>query len=80
MKSIRDHVCKNRFFEPMLLKLNNNNAQKEYYLTDIIELAVNDQVDIADVISSNENTIQGVNSMRELIDLERSYMKEKHSF
>ena len=68
---------KTDFLNQWLLKLNNNNAQKEYYLTDIIELAVNDQVDIADVISSNENTIQGVNSMRELIDLERSYMKEK---
>jgi bifunctional UDP-N-acetylglucosamine pyrophosphorylase/glucosamine-1-phosphate N-acetyltransferase len=68
---------KTDFLNQWLLKLNNNNAQKEYYLTDIIELAVNDHVDIADVISSNENTIQGVNSMKELIDLERSYMKEK---
>ena len=68
---------KTDFLNQWLLKLNNNNAQKEYYLTDIIELAVNDHVKIAEVVSKNENTIQGVNSIKELIDLERSYMKEK---
>ena len=54
-------------------KLNNNNAQAEYYLTDIIEMAVNDGVDINTVQPENEFEVQGVNSKVQLNELERHY-------
>jgi bifunctional UDP-N-acetylglucosamine pyrophosphorylase/glucosamine-1-phosphate N-acetyltransferase len=60
-----------------LTKLDNNNAQKEYYLTDIIEFANKDNVDIVGIKADTETSIQGINSMEELILLERTYMQEK---
>jgi len=60
-----------------LAQLENNNAQKEYYLTDIIEFANKDKVEIAGIKADTETSIQGINSMEELILLERMYMQEK---
>jgi bifunctional UDP-N-acetylglucosamine pyrophosphorylase/glucosamine-1-phosphate N-acetyltransferase len=60
-----------------LANLDNNNAQKEYYLTDIIEFANKDNVDIVGIKADTETSIQGINSMEELILLERMYMQEK---
>lgn len=60
-----------------LAQLDNNNAQKEYYLTDIIEFANKDKVEVAVIKAETETSIQGINSMEELILLERMYMQEK---
>ena len=60
-----------------LAQLDNNNAQKEYYLTDIIEFANKDKVEVAGIKADSETSIQGINSMEELILLERMYMQEK---
>jgi bifunctional UDP-N-acetylglucosamine pyrophosphorylase/glucosamine-1-phosphate N-acetyltransferase len=60
-----------------LAQLDNNNAQKEYYLTDIIEFANKDKVEVAGIKADTETNIQGINSMEELILLERMYMQEK---
>ena len=60
-----------------LAQLDNNNAQKEYYLTDIIEFANKDKVKVAGIKADTETSIQGINSMEELILLERIYMQEK---
>ena len=60
-----------------LAQLDNNNAQKEYYLTDIIEFANKDKVEVTGIKAETETSIQGINSMEELILLERMYMQEK---
>ena len=60
-----------------LAQLDNNNAQKEYYLTDIIEFANKDKVEVVGIKADTETSIQGINSMEELILLERMYMQEK---
>ena len=56
-----------------ILKINNNNKQNEYYLTDIIELMVNDNKIISTYkIDSNQNKlIMGINSKEELSNLEK---------
>jgi len=58
-------------------RLNNNNAQGEYYLTDIIEMAVNDGVLIKTIQPDNEYEVQGVNSKVQLNELERQYQRLK---
>ena len=58
-------------------RLNNNNAQGEYYLTDIIEMAVNDGVLIKTIQPDNEYEVQGVNSKVQLNELEREYQRLK---
>ena len=56
-------------------KINNNNKQEEYYLTDIIDLLVKDEKDIKTFkINPNDNKlILGVNSKEQLFNLEKIY-------
>ncbi|WP_457562141.1 bifunctional UDP-N-acetylglucosamine diphosphorylase/glucosamine-1-phosphate N-acetyltransferase GlmU [Caminibacter pacificus] len=49
--------------------LSNQNAQKEYYLTDIIEMAVKDGLKVA-AIEVNEENFKGVNSKKDLAHAE----------
>lgn len=54
-----------------LSRLSNNNAQGEYYLTDIVEMAVNDQVNVIAVITTDEWSVTGINSKVDLSQIER---------
>lgn len=52
-----------------LPKLNNNNAQKEYYITDLVEMAIS-QGKVLKPLVVNEENFKGVNSKVELADAE----------
>src|SRR5258705_1418745 len=52
-------------------KLSNRNAQKEYYLTDVIALAAGEGVRVEAVKVEDPWEVSGVNSKRELAALER---------
>ncbi|HEX4927650.1 MAG TPA: bifunctional UDP-N-acetylglucosamine diphosphorylase/glucosamine-1-phosphate N-acetyltransferase GlmU [Burkholderiales bacterium] len=54
-------------------KLKPANAQKEYYLTDVIALAVRDRVRVETVKASDPWEVAGVNSRHELALLERAW-------
>ena len=54
-------------------KLGNDNAQGEYYLTDLIALAVADGIAVDTVCCIDEAEVAGVNTRRQLADLERHY-------
>lgn len=56
-----------------LAKLSNNNAQGEYYLTDIIAMAVGDKIAINTVSATNSHEVEGVNDRQQLARLERYY-------
>ena len=53
--------------------LSNDNTQGEYYLTDIVKLAVADGVTIATIAPKYEFEIEGVNDRIQLAALERTY-------
>ena len=57
-----------------LKKLDNRNAQKEYYLTDVVALAVADGVAVR-AVKAEAWEVAGVNSKRELAELERRYQR-----
>ncbi len=59
-----------------LSRLSNRNAQGEYYLTDVVALALQDGVRIATVAPKALWEIQGVNSQQQLAELERAYQFE----
>lgn len=54
-------------------QLSNNNAQGEYYLTDIIAMAVSDGFTIATTRPMTEMEVQGANDRIQLAELERFY-------
>jgi len=57
--------------------LDSNNAQGELYLTDIIEMAVNDEKIVASVITNNEFEVAGVNDKVQLAELERTLQQNQ---
>ena len=59
------YLFKKEVLEKYIPKLSNNNKQKEYYLTDIIEMAVKDNLNIKAIIVNEEN-FKGVNSKKDL--------------
>jgi len=56
-----------------LAKLQNNNIQREYYLTDIVSMAVNEGVAVHTVQPAQEWEIHGINSKSQLAVLERTW-------
>jgi len=58
-----------------LARVKNKNTQKEYYLTDVIGLAVADGVEVGAVKAQDWWEVSGVNSKRELAALERAYQR-----
>jgi bifunctional UDP-N-acetylglucosamine pyrophosphorylase/glucosamine-1-phosphate N-acetyltransferase len=58
-----------------LKKIDNRNAQKEYYLTDLVALAVSEKVPVAAVKADDGWEVAGVNAKRELAELERQYQR-----
>jgi bifunctional UDP-N-acetylglucosamine pyrophosphorylase / glucosamine-1-phosphate N-acetyltransferase len=58
-----------------LKKIDNRNAQKEYYLTDLVSLAVSERVPVTAVKTDDAWEAAGVNTPRELAQLERQYQR-----
>ena len=64
------------YLNECLNKIDNNNIQGEYYLTDVIELAVNDGKKVITSQPENEYEVEGVNDRIQLSKLERIKQKE----
>ncbi len=56
-----------------IARLSNLNAQREYYLTDVVALALKDRVKIESCAPRDDGEILGVNSQQQLVRLERIY-------
>lgn len=78
IKEIYSGICcvKADVLARWLPQLSANNAQGEYYLTQIIELAVKENTPIASIHAGNTIEIQGVNNRLQLQQLERVYQQQ----
>jgi bifunctional UDP-N-acetylglucosamine pyrophosphorylase/glucosamine-1-phosphate N-acetyltransferase len=63
--------------KPWLARLTNDNAQGEYYLTDVVALAVKDGAEIVAVKAAQQMEVDGVNSPVQLAALERAYQRRE---
>ncbi|WP_201617727.1 bifunctional UDP-N-acetylglucosamine diphosphorylase/glucosamine-1-phosphate N-acetyltransferase GlmU [Psychrobacter urativorans] len=63
----------NALLHKYLPKLSNDNAQQEYYLTDIVKMAVADGITITAIEPEHAFEIEGVNNRQQLASLERSW-------
>jgi bifunctional UDP-N-acetylglucosamine pyrophosphorylase/glucosamine-1-phosphate N-acetyltransferase len=70
--ALRGHMLKK-----WLQRLTNNNAQKEYYLTDIIAMAVADGICVDTNQPEDEAEVLGVNNRIQLAQLERVYQQRQ---
>ena len=70
-------AVKANLLKSWLSKLDNNNAQKEYYLTDVIAMAVQDGFTVETTQPNNEYEVMGVNNRLQLAELERYHQLEK---
>ncbi len=59
-----------------VMALRNDNAQREYYLTDIVAMAVAEGVPVTATQAASETEVLGVNSPLQLADLERRYQRQ----
>jgi bifunctional UDP-N-acetylglucosamine pyrophosphorylase/glucosamine-1-phosphate N-acetyltransferase len=60
-----------------VMALTNHNAQKEYYLTDIVAAAVAEGVPVVATPARDETEVLGVNSPAQLADLERRFQRRQ---
>jgi bifunctional UDP-N-acetylglucosamine pyrophosphorylase/glucosamine-1-phosphate N-acetyltransferase len=58
-----------------VMALKNDNAQKEFYLTDIVAMAVADGVPVVAAAAASDTEVLGVNSPVQLADLERRFQR-----
>ena len=63
----------NALLKRWLARLTNDNAQGEYYLTDVVGLAVRDGVKVVAVPADDQVEVEGVNSPLQLAQLERAF-------
>lgn len=63
------------YLNDCISKIENNNAQGEYYLTDVIALAVSDGNHVHAIQAQNQYEVEGVNDRKQLARLERIYQR-----
>ncbi len=68
---VADRIC----LDDWLARLDNVNAQGEYYLTDIVALAVAEGRTVTTCLADSEEEILGINDRMQLADLERRYQQ-----
>ena len=66
-----------RLLKRWLANLKNDNLQGEYYLTDIVAMAVADGVPVVAAQPRSDTEVLGVNSPVQLADLERRYQRAR---
>jgi len=69
---IKEHVLRK-----YIGKINNNNKQKEFYLTDLISLLSDNNYKISTYSIKDELETMGINSKKDLVDLERKLLVKK---
>lgn len=63
----------NKHLLKWLTALTNHNTQGEYYLTDIVEQAVKEKINVVTEITTDEWAVTGINSKTDLAEIERVY-------
>lgn len=66
-----------RLLKPWLAQLNNQNANGEYYLTDVVGLAVRDGLAVNTVHAADAEEVEGVNDRAQLARMERAYQRRQ---
>lgn len=66
-----------QYLDAWLGSLKNENAQGEYYLTDVISMAVQQGIKVVATQAGSATEVEGVNNKVQLARLERAYQRQK---
>ena len=69
------YCFKKDFIFDALKKIDKNNIQQEYYLTDVVGLAFKSSLKIETLVAEDPNEIMGINTQEELKEAERILVK-----
>ena len=69
-------AIKSHSLSKLLGMIKNNNAAKEYLLTDIVEMANKNKIGVKALLLENSYEVLGANNLQELHDLERAHQKK----
>ncbi len=72
------YIFAREFAENFLPKLTNNNANKEYYITDLIGLAIENKLKVIAHNAGNDETLLGINNPLELSFAEEFLRKKRN--
>lgn len=64
-------------YAELLAEIDNNNAQQEYYLTDVVKHAVAKNHPVNAVVCQNEQEVLGVNNQQQLAEIETIYRNQQ---
>ncbi|MCK8515239.1 bifunctional UDP-N-acetylglucosamine diphosphorylase/glucosamine-1-phosphate N-acetyltransferase GlmU [Methylonatrum kenyense] len=70
-------ACPAGILRSCLGRCSNDNAQGEYYLTDVIGLAVADGLPVSAVVASDSTEVTGINDRVQLAAMERAYQRRQ---
>lgn len=70
-------ACGGGVLKSWLARLSNDNIQGEYYLTDVIGMAVADGFDVAVHKAADETEVQGINTRQQLAGAERIFQRRQ---
>jgi len=65
-------LCAAKKLKAWLDNLDNDNAQAEYYLTDVIAMAVADGIEVHGIKAPNQDEVMGINDKKQLAEAERT--------
>jgi len=70
-------AIKGSLLKTYISQLEPNNKQGELYLTDIVEIAVSDNVTISSLVCDNVFEVMGINKKNQLAETERIYQQKQ---
>ena len=62
------YVARAEVLQKYIPRIQNNNSKKEFYLTDLVDLAISDNLKVQAMLSKNTDVAHGVNSQVELAE------------
>lgn len=73
------YCVESKFLFSALEKVDTNNSQGEVYLTDIVQIAVDEGLSVGKYITADSNEIQGVNSRLQLATAQQEFQRRRNT-
>lgn len=71
------YIAKGEVLKKYIPLIKNNNSKQEFYLTDLIDLAIKDKLKVQTILSGNTNVAHGVNNQAELAEATKKVFRNK---